>query len=136
MAGKELHLSLVSPASTYFDGPVRSVQIPVHDGLIGVMADHAPMVSTLGFGLLTIRGEDGEKSFVIDGGFLEILNNRLTVLANSAEALEDVDLEAAQKEFEEAQSMVAAGEKQVEERMERIAAARTRIKYATPAGRV
>ena len=126
---KTLNLSLVSPARTYYEGSVSYVQAPIHDGLIGILLNHAPLMSVLGFGLLTLRDDKGERSFVVDGGFLEIFNNKVTVLANSAADVREVDVQAAKSELQKALETHAVGETELEERMEKIAAARNRIKY-------
>ena len=107
------------------------MQLPIHDGLIGILPNHASMVSVLGFGLLTLRNSSGEEEvYVVDGGFMEIMNNRVSVLANSAEKLSEVDFEQARKDFEAAQGFTPRGDEEVELRLEKIAAARTRIKNA------
>lgn len=106
-----------------------SAQIPMHDGLIGVLPGHAPLVGLMGFGLLTLQDDAGRRSFVIDSGFVEIQPGRITVLANHAEDLELVDLAQAEKSLKEALAMHAEGEYQVQQRLDRIAAARTRVRY-------
>ncbi len=130
MASRTQQLSVVTPSKLLYEGEVTAVQIPLHDGLVGVLPGHAPLIGLLGFGPLTLTDSVGRRMFAIDGGFVEITPKRVTVLANSGQALEDVDLEKAQREFDEAMALHAHGDDAVRDRLDRIAAARTRLKYA------
>ncbi len=131
--GNFFHLAIVTPASALYEGQVQSCRIPTSQGLIGVMAHHAPLMALLGYGILTVKEEhEGPaQEFVIDGGFLEIKNNIVTVLANSGQPCESVNADAARAEFEQALAAHAAGEVAVQRRMERIQAARTRVNYTS-----
>ncbi|MCB1321252.1 MAG: ATP synthase F1 subunit epsilon, partial [Leptospiraceae bacterium] len=118
---------IVSPAALLYENEVKYAQVPVHDGLIGVLPGHAAYISMLGWGMLTLHDKLGVSKFVIDGGFLEIAPDRITVLANHAENLDDVDQETAEKNLEEALLLPAYGEVAMQVREQRIAAARTRL---------
>lgn len=76
------HLQVVVQDRTIFDGSAMSVVVPGEAGYLGVLANHAPLLSTLGEGRLDIKGDDGGASFNISGGFVEVLNNEVTVLAD------------------------------------------------------
>lgn len=129
-ADRTIALTIVSPSRNHYEGAVLSAQIPMHDGLIGVLPGHAPLVGVLGFGLLTLNDETGRRSFVIDSGFVEINPRRITVLANHAEDLDLVDGARAEQDLQAAIAMHAEGEFQVQQRLDRIAAARTRVRHA------
>ena len=125
-------MSIVTPAASLYEGEVYTCQIPTSDGLIGVLPFHAPLMSLLGFGVLTLHDDRGQHlQFAIDGGFLEIKNNKVVVLANAGQNCEDIDLEAARAELESANNLVAQGEVAIQRRMERIQAARTRVNFAS-----
>jgi len=82
---------------------VRS-QIPAKDGYIGVLPDHAPLVSELGIGALTYTTpEDHRYSLAICGGFLEINNNVVRVLTNIAEKGHEIDVSRAERALKRAQ---------------------------------
>jgi len=85
------HFDLVSPEKLVFAGEVRQVDVPGAEGDFGVLADHAPMVSTLRPGVLTIFGEGAEQRIVVNGGFAEVGPSGLTVLAEMAVPLADFD---------------------------------------------
>jgi len=87
-----LHFELVSPEKLVFSGEVEQVDVPGADGDFGVLAGHAPLVATLRPGFLTIHGAGGgEQKIVVLGGFAEVSAAGLTVLADVAEAVEDID---------------------------------------------
>lgn len=85
---------LVSPARLVFSGEVEQVDVPGAEGDFGVLAGHAPFVTTLRPGILTIHGVGGDQSIVVLGGFAEVSTEGLTVLADQAEAEADVDRES------------------------------------------
>lgn len=86
-----LHFELVSPEKLLFSGEVEQVDVPGAEGDFGVLAGHAPMVTTLRPGILTVHGAGGQQKIVVLGGFAEISAQGLTVLADVAEAVEGID---------------------------------------------
>jgi F-type H+-transporting ATPase subunit epsilon len=85
------HFELVSPEKLLFSGDVEQVDVPGAEGDFGVLAGHAPMVSTVRPGILTVHGASGEQKIVVLGGFAEVSADGLTVLADVAEAVQDID---------------------------------------------
>jgi F-type H+-transporting ATPase subunit epsilon len=85
------HFELVSPEKLLFSGDVEQVDVPGAEGEFGVLAQHAPMVTTLRPGILTVHGAGGMQKIVVLGGFAEVSAEGLTVLADLAEAAEDID---------------------------------------------
>lgn len=79
-------------------------QIPAKDGYIGVLPDHAPLLSELGIGAMTYTTpEDHRFSLAIGGGFLEIHNNVVRVLTDFAEKAQEIDVTQAEKDLKHAQ---------------------------------
>ncbi len=78
-----MHLDIVTPDKHIYSGEVISAKFPGVDGSFGVLKDHAPMISTLKEGEINVVEEENndEKMFEIKGGVVEILNNRIIVLA-------------------------------------------------------
>lgn len=74
------------------------------EGDMGVLPNHSPFVAELAIGEMMIRLNGTEKSYFVSGGFLEISNNNVTILADEAMASELIDLERAKKEAEEAKA--------------------------------
>ena len=86
------HFDLVSPEKLLFSSEVTQVDVPGAEGNFGVLAGHAPMVTTVRPGILVIYGEAGEQlRVVVNGGFAEVGPNGLTVLADTAVAVEEFD---------------------------------------------
>lgn len=80
MAVNTFHLIIASVGETRFDGAALSVTIPTTAGEITVLPNHEPLVATLKKGTVRVKESLGDKNFEIDGGVLEIANNRVTVL--------------------------------------------------------
>jgi len=85
------HFDLVSPERLLISGEVEQVDIPGAEGDFGVLAGHAPFVTTLRPGILTIKRNGSVEKVVIFGGFAEVSPTGLTVLADVATAVEDFD---------------------------------------------
>jgi F-type H+-transporting ATPase subunit epsilon len=80
-----LTVRVVSPETTVFEGEARSVQAPSWDGLIGVLKGHAPLMTLLGAGELTLdMTEGGSEVYYIAGGFMQVENDEILVLAEYA----------------------------------------------------
>jgi F-type H+-transporting ATPase subunit epsilon len=99
-----LHVELVAADRTVWSGDATIVITRTADGDIGVLSDHAPLLSVLVEGTVEIRTPDGDYLVAaVSGGFLSVANNRVSVLAESAEMSDEIDLEAARAELERAQ---------------------------------
>lgn len=78
-------LEIISPDKKLYSGEVYSIQVPGSKGSFQILKNHAPIISTLDKGKITITAEDGNKSsFEVDGGVIEAKNNKIIVLAESA----------------------------------------------------
>ena len=87
------HFDLVSPEKVLFDSQVVQVDVPGSEGYFGVLAGHAPLITTLRPGVLVIYGEGGEQlRVVVNGGFAEVGPSGLTVLADTAVPIDEFDL--------------------------------------------
>jgi len=76
-----MNIEIVTPDREVFVGEVDSAVFPGSAGSFGVLKDHAPMICTLQEGTVVVKDSKGEKSFEIGGGVVEILNNKIIVLA-------------------------------------------------------
>ena len=92
----ELNLNIITPSKSVFSGEVRSVTIPGTDGSFQVLKNHAPLISTLEIGLVKIENLDGSTEFYsTGGGTVEVLNNKITLLADSIEKSDEIDADRA-----------------------------------------
>jgi F-type H+-transporting ATPase subunit epsilon len=87
------HFDLVSPEKLLFSGDVTQVDMPGTEGDLGVLAQHAPLVTALRPGILVIHGESGALRVVVNGGFAEVGPAGLTVLADMAVPVDEFDVE-------------------------------------------
>ena len=102
-----LHFELVSPEKLLFSGDVEQVDVPGSEGYFGVLAGHAPAVAILRPGILTVKTQGGEQKIVVLGGFAEVSANGLTVLADVATAVEDIDRAQLAAQIKDMESKVA-----------------------------
>jgi F-type H+-transporting ATPase subunit epsilon len=86
------HFDLVSPETLLFSGDVSQVDLPGSEGDFGVLAGHAPIVTTLRPGILVIHGESGALRVVVNGGFAEVSPAGLNVLADLAVPVDEFDV--------------------------------------------
>jgi F-type H+-transporting ATPase subunit epsilon len=98
---------LVSPARLVHSGEVEEVIVPGDEGEFGVFADHAPFVSTLKPGILTIKSGSEQKRLYVRDGFAEVNPKGLTVLAEIAVPLEEVSASDMANEIEDAEKALA-----------------------------
>jgi F-type H+-transporting ATPase subunit epsilon len=100
--------NLVSPEKLLVSGEVNQVDVPGSVGDFGVLAGHAPFVTTLRPGILTIYREGGALRVAVSGGFAEVSDAGLTVLADVAVPVEDVNREAFAGYVKEAEAALAS----------------------------
>ena len=81
-------LKIVTPEQLYFEGPVEHVMAPGYNGYLGILQNHAPLVTPIVKGTLAYRDASGKTSTVqVDGGFVEVLKNRVLVLTDKVQSL-------------------------------------------------
>ncbi len=76
-----MHVTVISPEASMFDGEADAVVAPAFDGEVGILPNHAPFMTLLGQGTLTVRRSDGVTRFSLRGGFLQVVDNRVRVVA-------------------------------------------------------
>ena len=83
---RRLRVSVISPAAVGFTGEGESVLIPAHDGQLGILVGHAPMMVLLGTGDVVVKEGDSEHRIHVSGGFMQVINDEVSVLAESVDA--------------------------------------------------
>jgi len=81
-----LKVSVISPEKVLFEGSARSVVAPAFDGEMGILPMHAPLMTLLGKGMLRLETVEGERRFAVQGGFLQVVDNQVRVVTESATA--------------------------------------------------
>jgi F-type H+-transporting ATPase subunit epsilon len=105
-----LHFELVSPEKLLFSGSVEQVDVPGLEGDFGVLEDHAPLVATLRPGVLTVHLSDGAQRIVVLGGFAEVSDKGLTIVADLADPIESFDKELLAKHIGEIEEKITKTE--------------------------
>lgn len=102
MAGL-MNLSIVSPDQTVVNEEVRSVIAPGSEGYMGIQPGHIPVITALQNGVLEFRSASDQKEYVaIGGGFMEVSENQIIVLADDAHRASEIDLAEAEKDLDRA----------------------------------
>ena len=101
------HFDLVSPEKLLFSGDVEQVDVPGAEGDFGVLAGHAPFVTTVRPGILTLYGDGEPLKVVVNGGFAEVNPEGLTVLADMAVPLDEFDRSQLDGQIKNAEEDVA-----------------------------
>lgn len=78
-----LKVSVVSPEATLYEGDATSVVAPAFDGEVGILSNHAPMITVLGRGMLRVEG-DTPAQFTVSGGFVQVVDNTVRVVTEKA----------------------------------------------------
>ncbi len=91
-----IRCEIVSQDRLVFEGDVDIVVLPGTDGEMGILEKHAPLLSTLNMGVIRVRQDDNEEVFTVTGGVVEVQPDIVTVLADAAESIEEIDLERAE----------------------------------------
>ncbi len=95
-----LGCTVVTPEETSLDERVEFVALPLYDGEIGVGFNHTPLVGRLGYGEMRLRSEDDKVSrFYVDGGFVQVVDNQITVLTSRAVEAGEIDSDSAEKQL-------------------------------------
>ncbi|HJP56586.1 MAG TPA: ATP synthase F1 subunit epsilon [Gemmatimonadales bacterium] len=76
-----MHVTVISPEASMFDGEADSVVAPAFDGEVGILPHHAPLMTLLGEGLLVVRQSGTDHRYQVRGGFLQVVENRVRVVA-------------------------------------------------------
>ncbi|MCK4404560.1 MAG: ATP synthase F1 subunit epsilon [candidate division Zixibacteria bacterium] len=108
-------LTIVTPEKIFYEGDVVSLIAPGSEGYLGVLTDHAPLITALVPGKLTVKDEKNQELILaIGGGFMEVFKNHVTILAHSIEFINDIDYERAKRALERARQRLRSKEKEID----------------------
>lgn len=103
----QIHLEVVTPTGPIVKDEVDIVTAPGFGGEFGVLANHAPFLSTIKIGTLSFKKDKQTKFLMVSGGFAEVSNNKITFLVESAEYGHDIDVDRAIRAKERAEKRIA-----------------------------
>ena len=109
-----LKVCIMTPDQIFLNQEVEEIVLPTNTGQMGVLKDHAPLITALDIGVMLIRSSNSWDSIAVMGGFALVKQNQVTVLVNEAESAKTVDKREAEAAFLSAKSNLeeAAGQKQ------------------------
>jgi len=123
-----MQVVVVTPEKTAIDEQADSVILPLFDGSYGILKNHAPMIGRLGFGELKFSVGGRQENYYVDGGFVQVADNVVSVLTGRALPVKDIDVKAAESALAEAEKMKAGTAELAEIRQRSIAQAKAQIK--------
>jgi F-type H+-transporting ATPase subunit epsilon len=113
-----IKLEIVTPEKKVFDETVDSVTVPTATGEVGILPNHAPLISALKSGILSFSNKGASEKMVVSGGFVEVSSNKVSVLTDVAERADEIDVEAARAQLAEAQKVLSGSFSGTEEEFE------------------
>jgi len=105
-----LELEIVTPEKKVVSDQAEEVQIPGKRGYLGILPGHAPLITELAVGEITYRREGATEHLSVAWGFAEVLPNKVTVLAESAERAQDIDVKRAEEQRQRAEEQLKSGD--------------------------
>jgi F-type H+-transporting ATPase subunit epsilon len=132
---KKLQCVIVTPETTVLDRSVDFVAIPLYDGELGVLPGRAPLVARLGYGELRIKAGAEQASYFVDGGFLQVRSDVVSILTARAVPAANVDAAAARAAIEKANAGVPTTPQEFEAKVISLSRARGQIDVARRAGK-
>jgi F-type H+-transporting ATPase subunit epsilon len=128
-----LQCIVVTPETTILDTPADFVALPLFDGEAGIAPGRAPLIGRLGYGELRVRTGGDTRSYYVDGGFVQVANNVVSVLSNRAIPAAKVDSTAAAEQLTAALARPAAGPEELAIRERQVSQARGQLRVAARA---
>lgn len=129
---KTLHCSVVTPEGSVFDGPAVNVVFPAFDGEMGILPNHAPLLTKLGAGELRVVEAGGEvHRWFVDAGFAQVVDNRLTVLTEQSRPVAELDHADARVALANAQAMPGGDPANIEAREKALRSARAQLRLTS-----
>ncbi len=92
-----IRCEIVSQDKVVFSGDADLVLIPGADGMMGILPHHTPLLTVIRYGVITIRNKEKEEFFTVAGGVAEVQPDQVTILADAAENVQEIDVERAEK---------------------------------------
>jgi F-type H+-transporting ATPase subunit epsilon len=125
-----LRCVVVTPEATAIDTPCEFVAVPLFDGEAGIAPGRAPLIGRLGYGELRVRHAGQTSRYYVDGGFVQVAENVVSVLTNKAIEASHLNTAAAQEQLDRALATHAAGQVEMAARDRQAAQARGQLRVA------
>ena len=126
-----MQVVVVTPEATALDEKCESISLPLFDGSAGILPNHAPMIGRLGFGELTIKAGGRTLRYYVDGGFVQVADNVVSVLTGRAVEVAKLSLAQARQALVDAEALSSGTAEQTEIRTRAIAQAKAMLNLAS-----
>jgi F-type H+-transporting ATPase subunit epsilon len=127
------HCSVITPERAVLEAEATFVAFPAHDGEVGILPGRAPLLFKMGIGELRVESPEGNRNFFVDGGFAQMVENRLTLLTEQARTIEEIDRAATERALAEARTMPMISDAEFAARQRAVRRAETQIHLAEEA---
>lgn len=124
------HCSVITPERAVLETEATFVAFPAHDGEVGILPGRAPLLFKMGIGELRVESPEGNHRFFVDGGFAQMVENRLTLLTEIARAVEELDRTEAQRALAAAREMPMISDAEFAARQRAVRSAETQLRLA------
>jgi F-type H+-transporting ATPase subunit epsilon len=121
---------VVTPEATVLDEPAEFVALPLYDGEIGIAPHHAPMLGRLGYGEMRVTQGGATRRFYIDGGFVEVAGDIVSILTQRAVPAEKLQADVAAEQLSSVLAQRAHGDEELDLREKRTVQARAQLRVA------
>ena len=124
----ELNCIVVTPEKTALEEKAEFIAVPLYDGEVGIMPGHSPMIGRLGYGEMRIKSGSTETRYYVDGGFVQVADNVVSILTNRAVLGTTLDVDAAREQLAEASKRSATTDDELDTRDRLVTQARAQIR--------
>lgn len=124
-----LQVCIMTPDRIFWDDQAEEIILPTNTGQMGVLDNHAPLITALDIGVMLIRTKKDWISLALMGGFALVKQNQITVLVNEAESNETIETEQAENAFNDAKNQLDQAENQKQKVEANFAFKRARARY-------
>lgn len=129
-SNSSLRCVVVTPEETVLDTTAEFVALPLFDGEVGIGLHHSPMIGRMGYGELRIRNAGETTRYYVDGGFVQVADNVVSVLTNRSLAADAVDADSAEEQLKNAIGSKTTGDEELAIRDRTISQARAQLRVA------
>ena len=130
-----IQCDIVTQERMVFSGQVDAVNLPGTEGRMGILPNHSPLLTALDFGEVIVRTAGREEYVAIVGGFVEVQPDHVTILADSAEQADEIDVERAERARQQAEEIMRTGVKDDPDRIAAVRASLLRAEARVTVGR-
>ncbi|NTV36500.1 MAG: ATP synthase F1 subunit epsilon, partial [Anaerolineaceae bacterium] len=104
-----LRCEIVSQDRVVYSGDADMVVIPGYEGVMGILPNHSQVLTLMRFGIITVKTKLGEQYFTVAGGVAEVQPDQVTILADAAENVEEIDVQRAEAAKKRAEELLKTG---------------------------